>query len=964
MGSGGSPPRRDELCAERVRQRYSDVAGSGDAVGTEILHRIAGEIAQECGHSLFKAHRLARGWTVNQAVDNFHAMCRAEKLKPRGLVARSWMEWEAGARPSWEYQDLLSRLFQANPIQLGWAADYSPPTPRGSDTAVSSQRVIDPPLQQLPPDIDDFTGRKEQAGKLVELITMPGRRPSTAVPIVAISGKAGVGKTALALHVAHDVALEFPDGQMYANLRGAEPDVLDPAEALAGFLRALGVEGADIPERTDDRARMYRAKLAGRRSLIVLDNAADESQVRPLLPGSPGCVVLVTSRSHLSTLAGSHTIPLEVMPADDAADLLATIIGHDRAGAESDAVAEIIALCGYLPLAIRIAGARLHSRPQWQIGWFAGRLRDESRRLDLLKAGDLEVRASFALSYHSRDPVQQRAFRMTGLAPSNFPAWNLAAILSIDAEHAEQMLEELVDAQLIEVVGVDATGLIRYGHHDLLRDFARECLAADEPAAIRQQAITDLAAAYLEAAKAGARRLQPGALEDGANGSRSFAVSIAEADPQDWFRAERANLVAVVQSAHAAQLWDVTWQLAKAISVFFSWRADWLPWEKTHRLALEAARRIGDDKAEAEVQCSLGLLYRELGKYDAAVTAFAKASEIFVRLGDTRSWATAQRNLGDTYRYQGLLDQALKSFGAALDVFHAGHDQRSIAAALNGMADAHRGLSQWDDALAQFGQSVAIYRSLGDRLEEARSNVRCAMIYRDRHLNGRAEPLITEALEVFRSLGDRRWEARALRHLGVVHRQQDKTQSAIELFGQCLDIFEEISDRRGIAVTLRNRGDAHRWARAGGAAANDLNTAVAIFKELGDRRWTARCYLSIAGMYRTQHLWDEANAHVQDVLQTFSLINDRPARARALRELGMLLRDRGEPESAGQALVDSKNLFEALGDDLWVGRVLASLARLRRLQGADPALLLEEATGLCLRSGITADCVDQALTER
>jgi tetratricopeptide (TPR) repeat protein len=792
------------------------------------------------------------------------------------------MEWEAGARPSWEYQDLLSRLFQANPIQLGWATDYSPPMLGNSDIAIFGQQVIDPPLQQLPPDIGDFTGRKEQAGKLVELMTMSGKRQSTAVPIVAISGKAGVGKTALALHVAHDVALKFPDGQMYANLRGAEPDVLDPAEVLAGFLRELGVEGADIPERTDDRARMYRAKLAGRRSLIVLDNAADESQVRPLLPGSPGCVVLVTSRSRLSTLAGSHTIPLDVMPADDATGLLATIIGPDRAGAESAAVAEIIALCGYLPLAIRIAGARLHSRPQWQIGWFAGRLRDESRRLDLLRVGDLEVRASFALSYQSRDPVQQRAFRMTGLAPSNFPAWNLAAILSTDTEHAEQMLEELVDAQLIEVIGVDATGLIRYGHHDLLRDFARECLSADEPAAVRQQAITDLAATYLEAAKAAARRLQPGGLDDRANGGRPFAASIAEDDPQDWFRAERANLVAVVQSAHAAQLWDVTWQLAKAISVFFSWRADWLPWEQTHCLALEATRRAGDDRAEAEVQCSLGLLYRELGKYDAAVAAFARASEIFLRLADARSLATAQRNLGDTYRYQGLLTQALESFGAALDVFHAEHDQRSIAAALNGMADALRGLSQWNDALVRFGRSIVIYRSLGDRLEEARSNVRLAMIYRDRHLNDQAEPLITEALEVFHSLGDRRWEARALRHLGVVHRQQDKTQSAVELFGQCLDIFEEISDRRGIAVTLRNRGDAHRWACATSTAADDLNKGLAIFKDLSDRRWAARCYLSIAGMYRSQHRWDEANAHVRDALQTFALINDRPAQARAL----------------------------------------------------------------------------------
>jgi hypothetical protein len=507
MGSGGRQnpqPQRDTGCAERVRRRHLERIPDGDELRAEVLHGIATEIARQCGHSLFKSYRLAWGWSVTEAVEAFHTMCRRDKLKPRGLVARSWLEWEAGGRPSWDYQDLLSRLFRANPVQLGWAVDYTTPVPQDQRPNVSAQigaevrvphhmyssaepDIVLPSARQpasgwrallhLPADINDFTGRYEQADKVSRLVTAEGGRSHTAVPITVISGKPGIGKTALALHVAHKVSDQFPDGQMYANLRGAEADAQDPAEVLAGFLRELGVDGSDIPERVDDRARMYRARLADRRVLVVLDNAVDEAQVRPLLPGAAGCAVLVTSRSRMAALAGSHSVPLDVMPADQSAELLATIIGRERAEAEPAAVAEITRLCGFLPLAIRIAGARLKSRPAWRISWFAERLRDESRRLDLLKAGDLEVRASFALSYQGQNADAQRAFRFAGIMTSDFPAWNLAALLDTDADQAEQLLEELVDAQLVEVIGVDATGLIRYGLHELLRDFARERLA-------------------------------------------------------------------------------------------------------------------------------------------------------------------------------------------------------------------------------------------------------------------------------------------------------------------------------------------------------------------------------------------------------------------------------------------------------------------------------------------------------
>jgi NB-ARC domain len=357
---------------------------------------------------------------------------------------------------------------------------------------------------------------------------------------------------------------------------------------------------ADIPERVDDRARMYRARLADRRVLVVLDNAADEAQVRPLLPGTAGCAVLVTSRSRMAALAGSHSVFLDVMPADQSAELLAMIVGRERAEAEAAAVEEIARLCGFLPLAIRIAGARLESRPAWRISWFAERLRDESRRLDLLKAGDLEVRASFALSYEGESTDARRAFRFAGIMPSDFPAWNLAALLGTDTDHAEQLLEELVDAQLVEVIGVDAIGLIRYGLHDLLRDFARERLAGSESPAVRREALSRLAQKLIDTARAASTILQPGTAGAEPYGDPPQVIAVVQGDPQNWFTAERANLISLVRLVHDAELWEQTWHLTQALTVMLSWRADWRAWDQTqHERRLSSRSALASPSGDA-----------------------------------------------------------------------------------------------------------------------------------------------------------------------------------------------------------------------------------------------------------------------------------------------------------------------------------------------------------------------------
>ena len=268
------------------------------------------------------------------------------------------------------------------------------------------------PLFQLPPDIADFTGRGQVTAELTARLT--DEPAGNAMVVCVVSGKGGVGKTALAVHVAHSIQGVYPDGQLYVDLRGVQAQPADPGQVLGRFLNELGLDAESIPEQTDDRARLYRAQLASRAVLVVLDNAADERQVRPLLPGNPHCAVVVTSRRRLIGLDSAYQMPLEVMAAEQAREMLASALGLGRAEAEPEACQSIVRYCGRLPLALRIAGARLASRPGESLAFYARRLHDERSRLDLLRAGDREVRTTFALSYESCDEDPRRAFRLLG----------------------------------------------------------------------------------------------------------------------------------------------------------------------------------------------------------------------------------------------------------------------------------------------------------------------------------------------------------------------------------------------------------------------------------------------------------------------------------------------------------------------------------------------------------------------
>jgi tetratricopeptide (TPR) repeat protein len=635
---------------------------------------------------------------------------------------------------------------------------------------------------QLPPDIADFTGREEAAGLIARRLTgRDSASPPRTVAVTAIAGMGGVGKTALALHAAHARADAFPDGQLYVNLRGAEADPVDPAQALAGFLLALGVEGTAVPDGLADRSALYRSRLAERRVLIVLDNAVSEQQVRPLLPAAAGCAVLVTSRVPLTGLEGARLIDLDVFHPAQAVELLARIAGRDRVGAEPAAAAEIARLCGYAPLAVRIAGARLAGRPQWPLSRMARLLGDERRRLDVLATGDLAVRASFALSYAGLSPAARRAFRLAGaLETTDVAAWTVAALLDAPLHDAEDLVEELVDAQLLAIAGTDATGELRYRMHDLVRLYARERGEEEDPADARLAALKRAFGAWLWLSEQATEYI-PGPCYATMHGSAvRWPLPSAEAgallgDPMAWFDAEAGHMVTVVAHACALGLDELAWDLAGCLEKYFDVRGRFDEWRRTHETAIAACRAAGNRRGEAVLRRGLADLLTwtssqhsgsaMVGLYEQGRLVF----DMFHELGDRRGMSDAL-----VMRTWGLVSQgasraALEAAEAALDLAVATDYLGGQARAYQVLAIAAHGEGETATAAAHLTRALELARLIGNSRFEATAMqfLGAAECETGRVEEGRAHLL--RSLEMSRSLGDRYAEVFSLLYLARLH---------------------------------------------------------------------------------------------------------------------------------------------------------------------------------------------------
>jgi DNA-binding SARP family transcriptional activator/tetratricopeptide (TPR) repeat protein len=790
---------------------------------------------------------------------------RAEALAVYRSTRQVLVE-ELGLEPSPALQELERAILLGHPA----------PAPAATTRQAGHHPALPVAPCQLPPDIDDFTGREATTAQVQRLLES---EEATAIVISAIAGKAGVGKTALAVHLAHRLRPHFPDGQLYVNLRGAEAQALDPPDVLAMFLRALGVDGARIPEGLEERVQQYRARLADRRVLVVLDNAASEAQVRPLLPAGRGCAALVTTRAPLSGLEAAHPLTLEVLEADQAVQLLDKLAGPGRVAAEPQAALQIVGLCGLLPLALRIAGARLASRPQWPLALLAQRLADEQRRLDELKAGDLEVRASFALSHQGRKAAERRLFRLLGLlvAPS-FPAWVAAALLDTESADAEALLERLVDAQLVEAAGQDQAGQLRYRLHDLLGVFARERLHDEEPASTQRASLERLLGAYLTLAERADALLKPsGSARYGSDPGRVQhtdhpAAAAVDHDLLGWFEAERASLVAAVQQAGDAGLWELCWRLAGSLAGFFQDRTHWDDWQHTNTLALAAARRTRDRNAEARVLGSLGDLHTDRHRLDDAICCLQQSRAVFREAGNRRGELHCLLSLADINVRQG----------------------------------------RFADATARLEQCLAGSREFGWRSEQARALYNLGDVH---HHQGRLEEAIgclEQALTLMRAVGDRGWEAPILRSLGLVHSTQGRFGEAIACLNQSLAAARASRDHRGQAYVLQSLGEVRYKQGRLEDAVGCLEQGLALARATGDRIAEAYSRHTLGDVRRQQGRLEEAAECLECSLTTFRDLGFRRWEAQGLNSLGMLLIAKGEQAAACSAWRIALAIFREL----------------------------------------------------
>jgi DNA-binding SARP family transcriptional activator/tetratricopeptide (TPR) repeat protein len=659
------------------------------------------------------------------------------------------------------------------------------------------------PVCQLPRDLPDFTGRDELVSELAEAIVH-----HDAPSVIVLSGPPGVGKSAVAVRVAHLVRAAFPDGQLHLDLAGTSTAPRRPVDVLPELLRAVGV--TEIPRTLAERAALLRSVLAGRRMCLVFDDAGSAAQVAPLLPGAGGSAVLVTSRVMLPDLVGAHPVELDVLGEPEAIRLLEGIVGAARVRAEPESAAAILGFCGRLPLAIRVAGTRLAHRRGWTLRTLADRLRDERRRLDELAVGDLAVRASVGLSYASLPPVAARAFRLLGLlGPMRWPGWVVGALL--DRPHADSVddpvLDVLVDNHLVELVGSDATGAPRYRLHDLLRCFAAELSEHDT------SAVTRVLAGYVDRA-AGA-----------AAGMPYFGVLPTEAspstDPVTWFDAERHTGVAMVSLAESIGADEYAWQLAATFAPYFDLRGHQDDWQRTHTIALAAARRAGDRRGEAVVLRNLGqvALYRD--DYADARSAYTTAHALFTAIGDDRGAAVALAGLGTVLRILGEHDHALDCCHGALELF----------------------------------------ARVGDRHGEAVARLAAGSVWLARGCLAPAGRWFTDAYELCAAIGDRHREAHALKRIAELHRRRGDLLAAREHLARALTIFRELDDEHCVGYTNQSLGELCLHSGELAAAGRLLATALDRHHRNGDRRSEADVAELLARLHETRGELSAARRH-------------------------------------------------------------------------------------------------------
>ncbi|MEU7072561.1 BTAD domain-containing putative transcriptional regulator [Streptomyces narbonensis] len=699
---------------------------------------------------------------------------------------------ELGVDPTPELSRLQQRILQGD-------AELARPVEEAAPTAAPPARPA-----QLPATVPDFTGRTSFVRELgARLATAEGH----VMAVSALAGIGGVGKTTLAVHVAHEARPHFPDGQLYVDLQGAGNRAAAPETVLGSFLRALGTPDSAIPDSLDDRAALYRSTLDGRRVLVLLDNARDAAQIRPLLPGTAGCAALVTSRIRMVDLAGAHLVDLDVMSPEEALQLFTRIVGEERVQSEREAALDVVAACGFLPLAIRIAASRLAARRTWTVSVLAAKLADERRRLDELQAGDLAVKATFELGYGQLEPAQARAFRLLGLADGpDISLAAAAAVLDLPLWDTEDLLEALVDTSLLESA---APG--RYRYHDLVRLYARACADRDEqPPTEKEAALSRLLDFYLSTAARVYAIERPGdRLVDHLEPTAYEGLTFTDRhEAQDWLYAEANCLLATVrQSATSPATLRRAVDLLWASLDLAESGANSKEYEAVATVLRGAAGAAGDVRAEGRAALTLAYVHHHQGRFDQADREAEEVVGMARSVGDQLPTCWASNARGAIALYQKRYTDGDEHLTLAVNEFRRAGDRAGEAAALCNISRIRLATGRQEDAVRMAQQGVAMYDEMGHALRGANGRYALGLALTESGNLTAAGDRLREALAVFVDCRQRLWEGMSLFRIAEVDIAAHRYGAAAACAEKALTVLRGIGGdwRRGQVLTVLGR---------------------------------------------------------------------------------------------------------------------------------------------------------------
>jgi tetratricopeptide (TPR) repeat protein len=709
----------------------------------------------------------------------------------------------------------------------GWICLPDDPYPR--QEIVSPAEPVTRVPRQLPGAVPHFVGRAGELARLSEML----HHDSHAVVISAVDGTAGIGKTALAVQWAHQVADRFPDGQMYLNLRGYHPtgQAVSPAEAVRSFLDALGVAPERVPAGVDEQIGLYREITAQRRMLIVLDNANSAEHVRPLLPAGAGCVALITSRSRLASLVaaeGARPLTLDLLTEVEAHQLLVRRLGAGKVAAEPHAVAEIITLCARLPLALSIVAARAAARPGGPLTSLAAELREATSDLDAFGDADelADIRAVFSWSYDKLPAGAARLFRLMAMHPGPDITPDAAASLTGTAlSGARGMLVELSHAHMVTE---HTPG--RFIFHDLLRAYALEQATAQEPASERDLSQLRMLDHYLYTAYTASRLIHPrvGPITLAPAADRTTPHELADyAAAWTWFQAEHSVLLAIIQRSFVTGRYTHTWQLAWTLLGFLERSGHWHDLGSTQHTALTAAERSDSSLGQAHANRGLGRAFRWLGRYDEAIACLERALEMFSQSADPAAQADVHNDLSGVLDYQGRPADALPHAQAAFALSDACGSRLGQARAMNWAGFLHAQLGNSDEALTCCRQALALYLDIGDRRGEAAVLDIFGFALHHAGDYDQAVESYQEALALRQNLGERYGQAETLIHLGDTYCAAGDRASARGAWDHALEILDELGGRLGhadagnVRAKLRDLDDSDTTTRVQHAVVHD-----------------------------------------------------------------------------------------------------------------------------------------------